>query len=362
MNFGVLVGTRPGIIKMAPIYHELVLRGRSVTLIHTGQHYSREMDESILGACGLPKPEFRAVRPADCVTHAETTAYMLVEIEKILLDAKIDFLFVCGDANTNLAGALAARKLHKHVGHVEAGLRSHDWRMPEEHNRVIIDHISDFLFAPSELCVKNLKNENITNGVFETGNTIVDATLSAKLKVGQNALKYFSEDNKTKVLVTFHREENVDNPDILSSICHSLEILCADPNVEAIWPLHPRTRKRLEEFNLFDLVKSINRLQVDPPANYLQFIGLQQTADIVLTDSGGVQEECCILHTPCVTLRKTTERPETVEVGANFLVDPESDEVPDAINRALKTSKNWDCPYGDGSAARQIVGAVLDKI
>jgi len=240
---GVLIGTRPGIIKMSPLVHELARRGAEHIVIHTGQHYSLQMDRQIMKDVGLDEPDYHITRPAECISHAQQTAYMLTGVEKILLKEKPGILLVCGDANTNMAGALAARKIHVEVGHVEAGLRSFDWRMPEEHNRVIIDHISEYLFAPTHRAKKYLQRDGVRGTVFVVGNTIVDATLEYSKIARQRGLSKVTDatEGKPFILLTLHREENVDSKEILNNLVQALLNISEDYGYLIVFPVHPRT-------------------------------------------------------------------------------------------------------------------------
>jgi len=354
-KIAVLIGTRPGIIKMTPLVHELNERNIDNTVIHTGQHYSDTMNQQILVDVGLEKIDYLIKRPQNCITHAEQTAYMLVEIEKILLIEKPDILLVCGDANTNFAGALAARKIHVKVGHVEAGLRSFDWRMPEEHNRVMIDHISDYLFAPTEKSKAYLIKENVKGKIYIVGNTIVDSTL----KYTKNY--QFTENNNkidTKsdyIVLTTHREENVDNQAILFNIYTAIKNISEKHKMNIVFPIHPRTKKRTDEYNLFPMLKNIKMLNIIEPLNYIQMLQLVKNAKVVMTDSGGLQEESCILDVPCLTLRDNTERPETVEVGANKIVGTNPKTIVEAFDLALLNDKHWVNPFGDGQTSKRII-------
>jgi len=360
MKIAVLIGTRPGIIKMTPLVHECEKREIDHLVIHTGQHYSESMDADIIQDVNLKRVDYHITRPEDCVTHARQTAYMLTNIEDILMKEEPDVLLVCGDANTNLAGALAARKLHIKVGHVEAGLRSFDWRMPEEHNRIMIDHISEFLFAPTELSKKHLIDDGVTGDIFVVGNTIVDATL-------QNSESFTSEimekknqitNGQSYVILTSHREENVDNRKILQGFIEALEEINRKSELQVIFPAHPRTQKRLDEFSLRKRIEAIENLELVNPFGYKEFLCFLKNAAFVMTDSGGIQEECCILQTPCMTLRDNTERPETVEVGANRIVGTQKTDI---VNNFLflenndKAKNSWKNPFGDGLTSKRII-------
>lgn len=362
-KIAVLIGTRPGIIKMSSIVHELERQGVSNIVIHTGQHYSLNMDRDIMRDVGLKPSNFQIKRPDDCVSHAQQTAYMLVKIEEILLQQQPDVLLVCGDANTNLAGALAARKVHIKVGHVEAGLRSFDWRMPEEHNRVIIDHISEYLFAPTNHSKTFLIRDGVQGDIFVVGNTIVDATIEHAY-VAKGLRANFVQDitkGDAFFLLTLHREENVDDKMVLSSIISAVKTIADGIQQKIIFPVHPRTKKRLKEFELDESISRIEGLELIAPCGYIDFLSLLRKASGILTDSGGIQEESCILQIPCLTLRKTTERPETVSVGANRIAGTDYQGIIDAFNEmtSSRAAVSWLNPYGDGKTSLRIVETCL---
>ena len=353
----VIVGTRPGIIKMSPIIKELGWRQIPFFTLHTGQHYSYEMDKKFFEDLELPKPLYHLPQCKPGSLHGEQTANMLSGIESVLVKAKPRLVLVCGDANTNLAGALAARKLQIEVGHVESGLRSNDWRMPEEHNRVIIDHISEYLFAPTPRARQNLINDNVKGKVYLTGNTIVDALIQ-HVEIAENKstiMKTLSLPKNGYILTTIHREENVDHIDTLTEIIKGLELIGGNLDFPIVLPVHPRTKKRFGNFNLWSKLADIQNLTVIDPAGYLDFLVLLKNAALVLTDSGGIQEESCILHTPCVTLRENTERQETVFVKSNIVAGTKPDRVLDAVERSLGKERDWPNPFGDGKAAKRIV-------
>lgn len=342
-NIAVLIGTRPGIIKMSVVYHAVQKSEAKSILIHSGQHYSDTMDQKIMADVELPKPDYRFLRPNDCISHANQTAFMLVNIEKALIDSKADLILVCGDANTNLAGALAGRKLGIAVGHVEAGLRSYDWRMPEEHNRRMIDHISDLLFAPTEECSQILKTENVAGKIFCVGNTIADAALR------------FCPDGDLKVkkaILTMHREENVDDPRILSHLLNEVDKIRQYYGRPIEFLMHPRTRKRIDKNNLWSSIPANIIVQETVP--YREMLKRIREAEFVITDSGGLQEEACILGTPCFTLRKSTERPETLKCGSNIVLGIKEPSSIFKENWPFSLAK-WKSPFGDGSASEAIV-------
>jgi UDP-N-acetylglucosamine 2-epimerase (non-hydrolysing) len=347
----IILGTRPEIIKMSPVIRECRRRGLESCVLHTGQHYSYEMDRIFFDELELPSPDFTL--DAGSGSHAEQTGKILAGVERVLLDHPPSLVLVQGDTNTVLAGSLAAVKLHVHVGHVEAGLRSFDRRMPEEINRIIADHISDYLFAPTGIAERNLIAEGIDGRrVIVTGNTVVDA-VSQNLKIARGKTAVIQEFNLQRdgyFLVTAHREENVDIRSRLEGIMQSLAALSEEHGLLVIFPMHPRTDKMLRKFGI-----PSPGIEVIRPLGYLEFLNLEANARLVLTDSGGVQEEACILGVPCVTLRDSTERPETIEAGSNVLAGTDPDRILDASRTMLSRERSWENPYGDGHAGEQIV-------
>lgn len=352
----IILGTRPEIIKMSPLIRECQRQGMDHFILHTGQHYSYNMDKVFFEQLGLPEAKYNL--DAGSGMHGEQTGKMLAGIEKVLLEEKPDVVLVQGDTNTVLAGALAAAKLHITVGHVEAGLRSFDRKMPEEINRVLADHCSDYLFAPTERSRELLLKEGIgEEKIFMTGNTIVDAVFQ-NLKLAKNdVLKENGLKEKGYILVTAHREENVDDPERFRDILKGIDMVSRELDMPAIYPIHPRSRKMMERFG-FSVNDSMKLIE---PLNYLNFLKLEAGAKLVLTDSGGVQEETCILGVPCVTLRDNTERPETVEVGSNVLAGIKSENIVEAARRMLVKDKSWKNPFGEGKAAEKI-GRVIKMI
>jgi len=360
-DVAVVMGTRPGIIKMAPLVTELERRGIGHFIVHTGQHYSANMDFDFFGELGLPEPAFRVGTTRNYSRHGDQTAEMLRGVEQCLLERKPAVVLVCGDANTNLAAGLAARKLGIVVGHVESGLRSNDWSMPEEHNRVILDHICELLFAPTDNSKRNLSEDNVRGEVFVTGNTIVDSTLRYVQVARENPDRIGGLGLETGkfLLLTCHREENVDHRDRLLNIIEGIRLISEDLDREVIFPVHPRTVKRIDEFGVGEKLESVRGLRVIDPVPYTANLALIDGALVVLTDSGGIQEEACILHTPCVTLRDNTERPETIEVGANVIAGNSPVDMLAATREMLMREASWPVPFGDGRAAERIIDAVV---
>ncbi|VVB75983.1 UDP-N-acetylglucosamine 2-epimerase [Candidatus Tiddalikarchaeum anstoanum] len=356
LKVAVCLGTRPEIIKMSPIIRALIDEKIEYFILHSGQHYSYNMDKLFFEELNLPAPKYNL--NVGSGTHASMTAKIMEESEKIFLDEKPTHVFVQGDTNTVLGCSMGAFKIEGiKLCHVEAGLRSNLWYMPEEKNRVIVDHISDILFAPTKESVKLLKKEGIpSKRIFLTGNTIVDATIqNIKLKDETETLSKFNLEKKKFIIVTVHRQENVDNKNSLLSISNAINELSNDYTI--LWPIHPRTKERIKEFNII-INKSIKIVE---PIGYLDFLNLIKNASLVLTDSGGLQEESCILKTPCVTLRENTERPETLKAGSNMLSKLDKKKIIKTVNVMIKRKPRWKNPFGDGFAAKKIINILKSE-
>jgi UDP-N-acetylglucosamine 2-epimerase (non-hydrolysing) len=357
MKISIVLGTRPEIIKFSPIIRECEQLGLDYFVLHTGQHYSYNMDRVFFEQLELPEAEYNL--DVESGTHAEQTGKMMIGVEKVLRKEEPDIVLVEGDTNTVLAGALVAAKLGVKVGHVEAGLRSHDRGMPEEVNRVLADHCSDLLFAPTENSKKTLLGEGISEDkIFVAGNTIVDAVYQnlevSKRKAAVHDDLGISDDRY--FLVTVHRQENVDNEKRFRGILKGLEMVQEEFDSNLVYPIHPRARKQLKVFGL-----EANGVMLVEPLDYLGFLRLESSAKLVLTDSGGLQEEACILGVPCVTLRYNTERPETLEVGANVLAGTDPYEIVNKVELMLKKGNSWGNPFGDGEAGRRIIQVIREK-
>lgn len=356
MKITIILGTRPEVIKMSPIIRECKEQGINFYILHTGQHYSYDMDRIFFEQLNLPKAKYNL--DIGSGKHGEQTAKMLSRIEEILLLDTPDVVLVQGDTNTVLAGALASSKLHIKIGHVEAGLRSFDRSMPEEINRLVTDHISDYLFAPTKTSRQYLLNEGIPEErILVTGNTIVDAVyqnLEIAKKSG-NILKKFMLQEKEYLVATTHRAENVDNKSHLRSILNSFYHIYKEFKFPIIFPAHPRTIKMINEFG-FEIPKGTHLIE---PLGYLEFLQLESRAKLILTDSGGVQEEACIMKVPCVTLRNNTERPETVDVGAN-VVAGKGELIIECVRSMIKYDTKWINPYGNGDASNLILKELKD--
>lgn len=347
-----VLGTRPEIIKLSPVIRACQKQGISFSIIHTGQHYSDELNSVFFEQLQLPTPEYNLEIGSG--SHGEQTGAMIAEIESVLKDEQPDVVLLQGDTNSVLAGTIAASKMQGiDVGHVEAGLRSFDREMPEEINRRVSDHASEYLFAPTETSREQLLEEGLPDEwITVTGNTIVDAVQqNVEIAHERSDVRSELEIDGQFGLLTAHRAENVDDRERFISLLDSVSSAAAEHELSVVYPIHPRAEKRLSEFEI-DVPASIRLVE---PQDFLDFLVLEDDATIVFTDSGGVQEESCILRTPCVTLRDNTERPETVEVGANHVVGVQPEAVSTGVDHMLSVPPEWENPFGDGTAAERIL-------
>jgi UDP-N-acetylglucosamine 2-epimerase (non-hydrolysing) len=356
LSIAIVLGTRPEIIKMSPIIRECERLGLDYFILHTGQHYSYNMDKVFFEQLELPEPYYNL--GVGSGTHGEQTGMMLMGIEKVLMVESPGIVLVEGDTNTVVSGALAAQKLGIMVGHVEAGLRSYDRGMPEEINRIVADHVCDLLFTPTETSRRILLGEGIPDErIYCTGNTVVDAVYQnieiAEEKANLDDFPYGPDEY---CIATVHRQENVDNQARFKSVIKGLETLSKELELPIMYPVHPRAWKMMKQFNIKP------SLELTEPFDYLTFLRLLNKSKLVLTDSGGVQEEACIMHVPCVTLRDNTERPETVEVGANIVAGVQSQDIVKYGKQMMNVSRDWLNPFGDGTAAQKIVKTLLSII
>lgn len=349
---GLIFGTRPEIIKLSPVIRALVEKQVPFYIIHTGQHYTHNLDRLFIESLGLPEPKYHLAVGSG--THGAQTADIIRGIEQVLMADKPDVVLVQGDTNSVLAAAIVCAKLNDvKLGHVEAGLRSGDRTMPEEVNRAITDHISDLLFAPTANTKCILLGEGIApEKIWVTGNTIVDAVQQNLLlaRARPTVLSDLSLEPKSFVLFTLHRQENVVDGVRLRGIVEAVNAVGDALGMPIVYPIHPRTRQALEQHG----IALGHRLVVIDPVAYVDFLGLEDEACLVLTDSGGVQEEACILGTPCVTLRENTERPETIDVGANCLGGIRWDSIRRSVETMLERDGKWNHPFGDGKAGERI--------
>jgi UDP-N-acetylglucosamine 2-epimerase (non-hydrolysing) len=355
MKIAIILGTRPEVIRMSPVIRECKNKNLDYFILHTGQHYSYNLDKIFFEELELPEAKYNL--DVGSGSHAEGTGKMLIGIEKILLGEQPDVVLIEGDTNTVLAGALAASKLHIKIGHIEAGVRSYDRSMPEEINRIVTDHVSDYLFAPTEKARKILLKEGISKDkIFVTGNTIVDAVYQ-NLEIAQkevNILDKLNLKSREYFLVTAHRQENVDDKKRLKGILEGLELVYHKFDFPVLYPVHPRTMKMIKEFGL----KVPAGVELIDPLGFMEFLQLEKHASLILTDSGGIQMEACIFYIPCVTLRDNTEWLETIEAGSNILAGCEPNNILKAVTTMINKRDNWQNPFGDGTAGRQIIKCV----
>ncbi len=353
-------------MKVAPVLAEARKSDAfDAMLVHTGQHYDANMSDVFFSDLNMPAPDrFLGIGSG---SHAEQTAKVMIEMEKLLAEEKPDLLMVAGDVNSTLASAIVAAKAGVKLGHIESGLRSFDRGMPEEINRIVADEFSDFLFVTEPSGLENLKNEGIASDrVFYVGNTMIDSLVShrnaALLRFAEIAKKYDISE-KEFALVTLHRPSNVDDKENLTLLVDLFERMERFAK-RIIFPVHPRTRKKLQEFGLYDRVLTNESLTLIDPVGYLEFLSLQDASAIVLTDSGGVQEETTALGTPCLTLRDNTERPVTISIGTNVMTGLDAEMILRLAERAFggewkpsKVPELW-----DGKASERIITILREKL
>lgn len=353
-----VVGARPNFMKAAPLYHIIKKQNKiNVILLHTGQHYDYEMSQIFFEDLDLPKPDY--FLNVQSGSHAEQTAKIMVEFEKVLLKERPDMVVVFGDVNSTVACSLVAKKMQIQSAHVEAGLRSYDETMPEEINRRITDSISDLLLTPSKDANLNLIKEGIRKEkIFFVGNIMIDSLMVASNKIideGDILNKFGVKKNKY-CLITIHRPSNVDDKKKLSQIISKINIIST--KLISIFPVHPRTGKNLQDWK----VKVGGFVKLVPPLGYREFTTLEKNAGLVITDSGGIQEETTFLGIPCLTLRPNTERPITIKLGTNKLVTEQSliSEVDFILTN--KNKKGKIPPFWDGQTALRISDILLQKL
>jgi len=354
----IVASTRPELIKLAPVLREFDSKGVEYFFVTTGQHYDVPLFHTFLADLNLKKPDYDI--EAGSGSQAYQTSTALVKLEELMKKKKPDVVIAEGDTNSVLSTALAAVKLHLPFAHVEAGLRSYDMHMPEEVNRVIADHCSQVLFAPTDGAGLNLINEGITHDkIYIVGNTVVDA-VQQHMKIAEK--KSMVELPNEYALLTLHRAENVDSKNVLSNIVNALSML----DLDVIFPCHPRTIKMLEKYNLLKKLEKTGNIKVQGPMGYFDFLYAMSRAKVILTDSGGIQEESLALHVPCLTLRDTTERPESVTSGGNILIGTDSKNIVEKFEMVLGDKKLYSQmngaknPFGDGKSGKRIVKILLD--
>lgn len=358
-----VVGARPNFMKVAPLYIEFQkLNNSNVNhlICHTGQHYDEKMSKLFFEELELPQPDYYL--GVGSGSHAEQTARIMIEFEKVLIKEKPELVIVVGDVNSTIACSLTAVKMGIKVAHVESGLRSFDRQMPEEINRILTDSIADYLFVTEKSGIENLMNEGIDSSkIFFVGNVMIDSLINYLPKIQTSQIfPKLNIEKGTYSLITLHRPSNVDSKEKLKELIELLGEV--SKNHKVVFPIHPRTKNNLLKYDLF---KHLNHnIITTDPLGYIDFISLIKYSNFVLTDSGGIQEEATYLGVPCVTLRNTTERPITVEVGTNYLVGEDLSQAKKYINEILagnrKQSKIPD--LWDGKAAERIVKILIDKL
>ena len=358
-----VASARPNFMKVAPILEEFKNHQEiEAQLLHTGQHYDYEMSKIFFDELGIPKPDFHL--GVGSGTHAEQTAKVMVEFEKVLEQEQPDWVIVVGDVNPTMACTIVANKMGIKVAHVEAGLRSYDRKMPEEINRILTDSIADLLLTPSIDGNMNLIKEGIAEEKIRfVGNIMIDTLFNMRKRSDESTIiSDLGISEKSYGLVTLHRPSNVDQKETLQNFVSVLEKTAKD--LPLVWPVHPRSRKRAEEFELWKDLSNIKDLHLLEPVGYLDNVNLMNNARLVLTDSGGIQEETTALGVPCLTARENTERPITITEGTNTLVGTDPDTILESIDRLLKNgvAETADLPkplYWDGYTAKRIVKCLL---
>jgi len=351
-----IAGARPNFMKVAPIYAEMKRRTTEFEpkIVHTGQHYDAAMSDAFFDDLGMPKPHIHL--GVGSGSHAVQTAKIMTEFEPVVLEERPDWVLVVGDVNSTIACALVCAKLGIKVAHVEAGLRSRDRAMPEEINRILTDAISDILFTTSQDADENLRSEGIPHEKIRfVGNVMIDSLLDhLKLAERSTVRTDLGIDGKDYAVVTLHRPSNVDERETFSGILDAL--LAVAEKLPMIFPVHPRTKTKIEEYGFAEQIENSNIRLIDP-LGYLDFMRLYSGAKLVLTDSGGLQEETTVLGIPCLTLRYNTERPITIEMGTNILVGTDPEKIKRAAENALSNPHASDKkipPLWDGRAAARI--------
>ena len=355
-----VVGARPNFIKIAPIHKAFKNLNDSVDhkICHTGQHFDEKMSKVFFDELEMPKPYFYLGVAGG--SHAYQTARIVLAFEEVLDAEKPDIIIVPGDVNSTMACSLVASKLGIKIAHVEAGLRSFDRDMPEEINRVLTDVLSDYLFVTEKSGIDNLKREGVDSGkIHFSGNVMIDSLVYYMPKINSSAiLNHFNINEKEYVVATFHRPSNVDNIESLNRLISFLNSIAKNKTV--LFPVHPRTMHKLKEFNLLsDIDKNI---KITEPIGYIDFLKLVKNAALIITDSGGIQEESTFLQVPCITVRNNTERPVTIDVGTNYLAGTDFKKVASIASEILSgNSKEGSIPeLWDGKAAKRIVEIIMN--
>ncbi|MGD0450605.1 MAG: UDP-N-acetylglucosamine 2-epimerase (non-hydrolyzing) [Candidatus Bathyarchaeia archaeon] len=352
----VVAGTRPEIIKMAPIIRALKKAKLPLIFVHCGQHYDYNMAQQFIENLELPTPDYTFEIEAS--SPGAQTAEIMLKTDQLLEKIEPSIVLVEGDTNSVFAAAIAANKRFISIGHVEAGLRSYDFRMPEEYNRRLTDHVSEYLFAPTERAKSNLAKENVWGKIYVTGNTAIDAVLQ-HLPIAERKSDIMDKiPFETYALATAHRAENVDNVSVLESF---VDVFSKSP-IPIVYPMHPRTKKRLEENNMLAKMEASKKVLILPPQGYLDFLVLMKNCKLIITDSGGIQEEATApaIRKPVLVMRLSTERPEAVEAGFAKVVGTDSKKILEAMRDVVKKEVDLPhtSPFGDGTAAQKTVDVI----
>jgi UDP-N-acetylglucosamine 2-epimerase (non-hydrolysing) len=359
-----VVGARPNFMKMAPLIRAMNRRKDKIDhlLVHTGQHYDQGMSESFFKQLEIPEPDVNL--EVGSGSHAEQTARIMIEFEKVVLERKPDMIVVVGDVNSTIACSLVASKLGVRIAHVEAGLRSFDRTMPEEINRVLTDSIADYLFTTEAAGNLNLRHEGISDEkIHFVGNVMIDTLVYCLDRINGRGLPLDGLKENEYGVITLHRQANVDNEDSLKKILESFYDI--SKKLKLIIPLHPRTEKNIRTFGMKEKLEKIaGNAIITGPLGYLEMLRLNKSAKLVITDSGGLQEETTYLGVPCITMRENTERPSTVEMGTNVLVGNDSDALFSSFEKIMTGNykKGQIPPLWDGRAAERIVDVLLRRM
>jgi UDP-N-acetylglucosamine 2-epimerase (non-hydrolysing) len=354
-----VVGARPNFIKLSPMIREFSRYGHQITnkICHTGQHFDEKMSKVFFKDLELPKPDFYL--GVGSGSHADQTARIMIEFEKVLLDEKPDLIIVVGDVNSTMACSIVASKLKIKIAHVEAGLRSFDRTMPEEINRMVTDTLSDFLFVSEKSGLENLKREGVADSkVFFTGNIMIDNLVHYLDRISQsNILPEYRLDKQNYLLATFHRPSNVDSYSDIKSLGDLMNSIAEKRKI--MFPIHPRTLKNIQKHNLWEKIHP--NIIITNPLGYFDFLALMKNAELVITDSGGIQEETTFLGVQCLTVRDNTERPVTIDIGTNQLVRTDISAIKSAVFEVLngKIKKGRIPKLWDGKTAERIVNIIM---
>jgi UDP-GlcNAc3NAcA epimerase len=357
MKVASIVGARPNIVKMGPVHKSLDSSGIEHLIVHTGQHYDYEMSEIFFNDFKLPKPDIHL--GVGSGTSCFQIGEIIQRLERKITEKDIDLVLVYGDTNSTLAGAICANKCNMKLGHIEAGLRSYDFTMPEENNRILTDHLSNYLFAPTKNAVNNLKKEKIRGKVYYTGDLSVEIIATIKAISRQSKiLDILGLKSRSYFLLTMHRAENTSSRDYFIQLLKTFESLI---DSTFVFPIHPRTKKMFKTFGLLDRLQKCSNVKMLLPVGYIDFIALLQNALKVVTDSGGIQKEAYLLKVPCITMRKNTEWVETIKGQWNVLTGIDSKKIVDAVRKPYPTSKYSKSLFGSGRTS-QVINELISSI